>query len=298
MDKKTAIFIPTYKRPQKIAPLAKNIHDVTRGRFKIYFLVEKDDVETIAACEQADESFIINTGPSSYAGSINCAYAQTSESFFFCGADDLCFQGGWLDEALGEMKDPNTGIVGTHDPIHSFVDHSTHYLVRRTYIEQYSGCMDLRDMVLYPYRHAWTDQEIIGVCKARGMYTYCKKSIVEHHHPGWSQKGLVKKSSTLFDETYAKGNRHHNEDTKVFIKRSADWFHLYKKESAADKYLEQYIFLHNRPVLRTIIWSLDRFRDEYRTHIAPHIPDTIVTSLQALYDNFDKHLRSFARNSK
>ncbi len=223
---------------------------MTKPKFKIYFIVEEKDSETIEVIKQFDENLIINTGPPTYASCINIAYKKTFEPFFFLGADDIRFRENWLEEALACMLDPKIGVVGSYDPFHPFPDHSAHYLVRRRYITDHSGCMDIPNIVLYPYWHSYTDQEFIGVAKARKKYFYCETSVVEHIHPGWNFEGTINEKSSLFDETYAKGNLHFNLDKREFIERSGQWLELIGNKSDADETIERFILMQGSLTLQ------------------------------------------------
>jgi glycosyltransferase involved in cell wall biosynthesis len=241
MSDTVAILIPTFGRPQRAAELVEDIRVATTANYRIYFVVEKHDPETIAAVGRLDAEAIINPGEPTYASCINSAYAQTKEPYFFTGADDIHFHPGWLSEALKWMSDPKIGIVGTADPLHDSRDHSTHSLVRRKYIQQHSGCLDRPNTVLYPYWHGWTDHEFLGIAKSRGAYHYCKKSLVDHHHPGWDWFGRVDSGDEKFDATYAKGNRNHRQDTRKFLQRCRQWIDSLPDDSPSNTGLKKFV---------------------------------------------------------
>jgi hypothetical protein len=226
---KTAILIPTYGRPHRVEPLTRSIRDNTKIPYSIYFIVEEHDQATIEAANRVGARMIINQGEPTYASCINTAYTATTERFFLLGADDIELTPGCLAEAVSCMSDSRIGVVGVRDPLHPFVDHSTHSLVRRRYIEEYSGCLDMPNTVLYPYKHAWTDWEMVSVAKVRGAYYYCDHALVEHHHPGWHPGGVVRSDSERFDATYAKGNESVIEDFAVFSRRARRWVNLLRK---------------------------------------------------------------------
>lgn len=219
----TAILIPTLGRPHRVAEVHRSARDHANGDVSIYFVVEQDDADTIAAVTRTGAGMIINRGAPTYASCINQAYLDTQEPFFVLGSDDIEFLPRWLDEAMACMDDPAVGMVGVRDPLHPLVDHSTHSLVRRRYIEERSGCMDLPNTVLYPYKHGWTDWEMASVAKVRGAYRYCATSLVKHLHPGWETGGMVRTDHELYDATYAKGNRTVGEDFDIFSGRARAW---------------------------------------------------------------------------
>ena len=254
-----AVLIPTLGRPNRIQPLLDNLNATTTGDFTAYFIVEQDDAPTIDAVRQAGAGLIINDGPPTYASCINTAYRQTDEPYLFLGADDIVFLDRWFEAAVAEMADSKVGVVGTADPHHPLPDHSSHSLVRRRYIEEQSGCMDLRDTVLYPYRHGFTDHELVGVAKSRHAYRYCESSCVEHHHPGWDSLGRVRGGATL-DATYQKGNRHHRLDTMTFIERSRKWSHLIDNPGPIDIRVQKFI-RRNSGIRGAVRYNLRRLTD-------------------------------------
>jgi hypothetical protein len=232
------IVIPTYGRPQRVAPLVANLKAVTPWDYRLLFVVEEDDEETQAAAVRVGAEFLINRGERTYAACINQAFYSTEEPYLFAGADDIEFRAGWLESALACMDDQSVGVVGCYDPSHPFFDHAAHYLVRRSYIESWGGCLDRRDVVLCPdYGHGCTDLEMVGVAKARGSYRFCPESVVVHRHPGWNDSGKVIDSSPLFDSTYLKGNESMDRDRKLLLARAPMWLKQIEKVSPADRAL-------------------------------------------------------------
>lgn len=254
-----AVLIPTLGRPNRVEPLLDNLNATTACDFTVYFIVEQDDPQTIEAVRRAKAGLIFNDGQPTYASCINTAYRKTDEPYLFLGADDIVFVDRWLEAAVAEMADPRVGVVGTADPRHPLPDHSAHSLVRRRYIEEQGGCMDLRDTVLYPYRHGFTDHELVGVAKSRHAYAYCEGSQIEHHHPGWDSLGRVRGGPTL-DTTYKKGNRHHRLDTITFIERSRMWRHLIDNPGPVDIRVQKFI-RRNRGIRGAVRYGLRRLTD-------------------------------------
>jgi hypothetical protein len=252
-----AVLIPTLGRPHRVQALLDNLNETTPGGFAVYFIVEKEDVQTAEAVRRAQAGLIFNAGPPTYASCINTAYRETVEPYLLLGADDIVFVERWLEEALIGMQDPGIGVVGTEDPRAPVPDHSAHSLVRRRYIEERSGCLDLRNTVLYPYKHGFTDHELAGVAKARRAYVYRPSSRIEHHHPGWDSLGRVR-GGTALDATYRKGNRHHRRDTITFIERSRAWTDLIDSPSPADIRVRKFIH-RNRGVRGAVRYGLRRF---------------------------------------
>lgn len=214
--KRVAIFIPSLNRPRSIERVSLNLRENTpEDQYELYFILEPEDQSVVVA--ELYGNVIINQHEPSYAGAIQTAYEQTTEPYFFCGADDLGFAKGWLDQALSHMKN-GIMVVGTNDlgtwPIGEKRE-ATHYLINRKYIEKQSGVIDKPNTVLYPYQHNYTDTEFIGTARKRGVYEYCPKSIVEHAHPVWNK--------ALWDETYEKGRRTDPQDKQIYLSRLHLW---------------------------------------------------------------------------
>ncbi len=213
----TAIFIPTYARPHRIPMIVANTRECTEGAYRLSFIVEERDTPTRAAIDAAGERAIVNTGRTTYASAINSAYHATDEPYFFCGADDLRFHAGWLTHALAAMTD-GIAVVGVNDLGHPDVlagETATFFLVRRLYIERYSGVIDARDTVLHDYDHNFPDTEFVATARMRGHYRYCPEAVVEHLHPRWGK--------APDDPTYEKGRAHLDEDARRYRQRKYLW---------------------------------------------------------------------------
>lgn len=213
----TAIFIPTFKRPAKLAGVIKDIITNTDEPIKVYFIVEKEDQGSIDELKRLNATCVLNRYEPCYAGAINTAYEVTDEPIFFTGADDLNFHKGWLSNALSHLNEA-VKVVGTNDmgavPIGPQRD-ATHYLVDREYIRNQSGRVDCPDMVLYPYKHNYTDKEFVETAQVRGVYAYCPESLVEHMHWAWQKAKM--------DETYLKGFESNSIDQQTFNQRRHLW---------------------------------------------------------------------------
>lgn len=216
--KQVGIFVPTFGRPHELSRVVDNLYEFTKPElFTLYFIAESGDDPTIEVAKTLRANLIINEGKPCYADAINTAYHKTQEPYFFAGADDLGFHKGWLENALSHMKD-GICVVGTNDlgqiPIGE-ERNSTHYLVERVYIKERSGVVDMKDTVLYPYHHNYTDTEFTATAIHRGVYAYCPESFVEHLHPVWN-KGQ-------WDETYKKGQVTSSQDQRLYNERRNLW---------------------------------------------------------------------------
>jgi len=214
--KNTAIFIPTYRRADRLAQVRENALQSAPDQVNVYFIIERTDEASHAVLASLRANIIFNKGKPNYADAINTAYHHTDEPYFFCGADDLDFRPGWLAIAMTKMVDP-IRVVGTNDLHNGEVlagEHATHYLIDRRYIQEESGVADQPDTVLSNgYFHNWTDREFIALAQKRGRFAPCLESIVEHRHWGW---GLNVK-----DATYEKQDGHWDEDARLYNERRA-----------------------------------------------------------------------------
>ena len=160
-SRSVALLIPTLGRPGQLADLLANLQHAAGEIATPYLLVEAHDQATREAAERLGAQVVLNEGPSTFPSCINTGYRRTTEPFVFTGADDIRLRPGALEAAAACMEDPAIGVVGTHDPIHPFPDHSTHSLVRRSYVQEQGGSPNLAETVLYPYGHSYADLEIV-----------------------------------------------------------------------------------------------------------------------------------------
>jgi hypothetical protein len=119
------------------------------------------------------------------------------------------------------MKDAD--VVGTNDLGNKRTvrgEHSTHTLVRRSYIDTVGGVIDQPPGVLLneQYPHSWVDDEFIQTAMARGVYAHAYDSHVEHMHWLWG-KGED-------DPTYALGAAGHRAGKRLFYARRHLWQRL------------------------------------------------------------------------
>jgi len=208
------IFIPTYKRARKIGVLMENVKNSTNIINKVWFILERDDKESIDVAQKLGVNIIFDGG--SYATAINTAFTKTNNERFFIGADDVVFHDGWLEAGMSRQE----GVVVANDMHSQSVmkgEAGTFFLVKREYIETWGGCVDRQYPVLYPYKHNFTDTEFYETAKARGVLAYEPKMIVEHIH--WIY------NLSPNDETYEKGKKYFKEDEELYNNRREKWLH-------------------------------------------------------------------------
>lgn len=215
-DAEVAILVPMWGRTERIEQLLASIERNTRVAHTVWFIACSDDEEVLtyfsAPAFVAVELSVISDGfgitfapdsgvrlvvtsewpsgiPGDYARKINLGYRVTDEPFLFTGAIDLCFRQGWWEQAMRKMNyvyDPPIGVVGTNDLTNRRTmtgNHSTHSLVRRSYIDE-CGTIDEPGKVLHEgYWHEFVDDEFVRTAQYRRRYVHAVSSVVEHLHP-------------------------------------------------------------------------------------------------------------------
>ncbi len=159
--------------------------------------------------------------PSTYAEKVNRGFAETTEPWVLLVGDDVEFKPGWLEAARKLSADFD--VIGTNDSSNGVKNpdvaagrHADHFFVRRAYVDAEGACLD-GPGVLAPeaYKHWFTDKEMIGLAKARGVFTPCLESVVEHHHPGYDGDERAREA----DPVYMLAVDHSEADAKTFRSR-------------------------------------------------------------------------------
>lgn len=215
-----AVLVPVLNRPQNVAPLVESFRATTSGDdAALYFIADADDAAELEAIFEAGAQVIPFSGaePGTYAEKVNAGFNATTEPWVLPVGDDVRFQPGWLDEAR-KVSD-RFDVIGTNDttgapknPVVASGSHADHFFVRRAYVDTYGGSLD-GPGILAPevYRHWYTDKEIVQLAKARGVFTPCLASVVEHLHPGYEDKPR--------DDVYLMAVDSAEADQKTFMQR-------------------------------------------------------------------------------
>lgn len=211
------IYIPSFGRPDKLKVVADNIKSATRSKYKLYWGLEKFDKESVKAAEAIGGKIIFNTGKPTYSDALQCMYEATKEPIFLWGNDDFHFIDGWDEQPLRMMEDENVGVLGLHDgnPQTRFYSIS---LIRRKYIKEQSGVIDIPNRVLYPYNHNFVDDELTHTAESRGAWSFCPAPAILHQHPSFTWLGEFPT-----DETYKKNDSGFIEDFEKYNERIHLW---------------------------------------------------------------------------
>lgn len=213
------IFIPTYKRPHTLKKVAENIEKNTHYPFTLYFGVEKDDRESILAAKDTGHKVIINPYEPGYANTIQAMYEASDGEFFFHGNDDFVYLPEWDMRPIDLLKESeHLMVVGCHDG-NPKTRYYTISMVRRKYIDEMSGVIDMPKRVFYPYNHNFIDTEFSETAIHRGVWDVCTAPCIEHHNPGLADIfGEVE-----IDETYEKNNKTAGKDSETYYARKHLW---------------------------------------------------------------------------
>lgn len=217
------VVVPVLGRPDRVNPLADSLLE-SQGdvHLRLLFVVSPNDHrEWVAICGRRQQKGDIDAlmvdwdpGPADWARKINAAYRDSSESWIFTGADDLCFCPGWADRALECAEETGAQVIGTNDLGNPRVTNgstATHNLVAREYAD-FRGTIDGPGAVVAEaYDHNFVDDELVHTAKQRQTWTFCEAAEVPHLHPNWG--------GADWDETYEKGLKGFSADRRIFHQR-------------------------------------------------------------------------------
>lgn len=221
-----AVLCPVLNRPENVAPLVESfLANTPEGEARLYFLGERDDhaeLEAVNALVERDGTcWMSRPDIHTFAEKLNFGLGSTTEPWVLCIGDDVRFHKGWLDQA--RKLSTEYDVIGTNDtagavknPKVANGSHSDHSFFRRAYVEEYGACLD-GPGVLAPecYRHWFVDKEMISLARARGVFSPCLDSVVEHLHPGYEGREDLRQS----DSTYMLAVEHSAEDEATFKDR-------------------------------------------------------------------------------
>lgn len=235
------IVVPLWKRTANLDRLVCSVID-TVPEAEVVFVVSMDDDAVLDPVDQLRRDLFgsLSTGmlpvdwpggsSGDYARKINAGYRLTDRRFIFTGADDIVFQPGWYDAAVGlarwwcagcvEWHPNDIGVVGTNDLANPRVmagEHSTHSLVARWYADQ-GGSVGQAGMIYHEgYEHEYCDDELVQTAMARGAWAMALDSHVQHMHP------INPALDVPDDETYQRGRSRTRISRVLYSRRSRLW---------------------------------------------------------------------------
>ena len=209
MNYDVAICIPVLNRPHRIEPLIENIRNTTEPPYRVIFAAS--DQPTIDELDRLQIPYDRDNGDT-WPNRINRLFGLTTESYIFCGADDVLFHQNWLPPLLQKQRE----IEGVVMPSDLWNGAGTLPLVARQYIEEQSGCVDIPGVVVNPnYHHNWAETELRETAQSRDKYAYVPGSVVEHLYWGASK--------SEYDDTYRLGDSFIPEDREIYNSRTHLW---------------------------------------------------------------------------
>lgn len=192
------ILVPVLFRAHRARPFLESLEAATPEPHATLFLATAGDLAMLEAVEDLARQIptvsvhvMASNARGDYAKKINSGIRHTSSPFVFTAADDLHFHPGWWPAARALFDDPAVGLVGTQDLAPTerarAGEHSTHFAVRRTYVERF-GTIDERGKLFHEgYPHEYVDDEAVATAKLRGAWAFAGNSVVEHLHPSWGK---------------------------------------------------------------------------------------------------------------
>lgn len=218
------VVVPVLSRPQNAQPLVDSIHKATTVPITITFMCSPGDLEEQEACIRTTAN--VHTvdwepGPGDASRKWNLGYTMGSHPFVLLAADDLEFEPGWDVAVLKQADRSGAGVIGTNDQANPLVirgKHSTHPVVRRTYIDTAGGTWhDGPGIVFHEgYSHQWVETELVQAAMGREQWAFAMTSIVRHMHPMYPHRG---RNRTPMDETYKKALADGKGDMLLFRER-------------------------------------------------------------------------------
>jgi hypothetical protein len=194
------VVIPTLGRPSRLRPLAENIRDATKSPVRTLFVIEDEDDASLGAVTDLVQDGLArltwNARKRNWSGAVNSGYATAASlgypfTHVLAGADDLRFADGWDVPVLDMLdRDPLLRVTGTNDLHNAAVlsgQEATAYLIDRRYIDGPGGVAGQPPGIVQceDYRHNFTDTEFVCTARARGVWSPCLDSVVEHRHPAF-----------------------------------------------------------------------------------------------------------------
>jgi hypothetical protein len=180
---------------------------------KIYACCPEDDYESIELLDPYVDGLWLDSGDDMrFVKRIQHMYENTDEEWFLTGADDISFKNGWLSGVLKLME--KYSVISFDDQCNPNLP-GTNFLIRRDYIEKYSGVMDAPNTVFHQgYFHNFCDNELVAVASKRGKFVK-SELIISHNHP------TIGKSK--WDKVYEMAQQRFESDAAIFHSREILW---------------------------------------------------------------------------
>lgn len=221
---KISILVPVLNRPANAQKVVDSIRANTTVEHEIVFICSPHDIAEQDACVATGARVIAiqwEPGPGDGGMKWNAGFGLTDSEFCLLAADDLEFTPNWDIEALVVAERTGAGVIGTQDDANPTVKrgkHSTHSLVRRSYIDEVGGTFLDGPHIVYHegYFHQFVDTELCKAAMDRGEWAFARRSVVRHHHPFFDK-------TVKMDSTYRKALGDASHDSALYKQRLQEW---------------------------------------------------------------------------
>jgi hypothetical protein len=175
------------------------------GSATLHILTDNPLYEALDADDRDVDQIVTCKEHTTFAEKVNAGFASTDADWVLVVGDDVEFTDGWLEAARKVSE--HADVIGTNDsepgrvrnPEVAAARHADHWFVRRSYVEEQGACLD-GPGVLAPtaYRHWYTDKEIVGLARARGVYVHADECRIIHHHPGYDGREDLRAADPVY----------------------------------------------------------------------------------------------------
>lgn len=190
----------------------------------LQLVIEDNDTDSIQELEAMRAEGLTNfrwvlSGARNCNEAINIGFRASTEPFFTFSGDDVEFVAPWLETLLEVFeKSPEVQVSATWDGL--FETGKSLYIMRREYIEKF-GTIDCPGEVVHgKYAHCWVDNEFLETAEARGVFQYCRESLVQHHHYA-ATTGIKDRTASYLEER--SNNTSHGGDHALYQLRRRMW---------------------------------------------------------------------------
>lgn len=207
-----AILIPTVNRADKLVDVYDDLVTHTTASFRVYFVMEEWDADSISAVEHLPSKSIVGDY-GSCAAAYNAGFDASCEPYVFLSNDDVQYPEGWQEPALHILKSGAAKVVGVNEGHGRMTCFS---MVERAYIEEHSGVYDKPSTLVHPYASQYVDTELADYAKVRGVWAEAPEGGVIHAH--W-EFGLADRDHP----NYRKVRATLAQDWQTYSNRKIEW---------------------------------------------------------------------------
>lgn len=211
MAKTVSIVVPTYRRPDNLRSTFRQLEG-----HKVWFVCHESDTESQGLVKGLGAELIIDVQPPSGVNATNAGYWYSDGDLVVIGQDDFWWHKNWLEESLDVMEKTGAKVVGYNDGFAGRPEYSVGWLVDRKYVEDNSLSIGFPNVIFNPhYKKNFSDTELNDTAKARGVWAYAHKALLEHLHPTFQKAPN--------DKTYSELERHLTQDMELYNSRKHLW---------------------------------------------------------------------------